>query len=99
MDNRTLENRKFRAADAKQLLENPMLIEAFQSLENALSSAALSCEPDNKDKAQRIVISHQLLAGIKRELTRIVQDGAIADVQLSEIEQKRQNIFQRVLSR
>ena len=86
-DQRSIEARKFRAQDAKQLLENPLL------------SASMTCEPDNKDKAQRIVISHQLLAGIKREITRIVQDGNIADVQLSEIEQKKQNVFQRAFRR
>lgn len=98
-DQRSIEARKFRAQDAQQLLENPLFVEAFQALENALSSAAMSCEPDNKDKAQRIVISHQLLAGIKREITRIVQDGNIADVQLSEIEQKRQNVFMKAFRR
>ena len=98
-DQRSIEARKFRAQDAKQLLENPLFVEAFKSLENALLSASMTCEPDNKDKAQRIVISHQLLAGIKREITRIVQDGNIADVQLSEIEQKKQNVFQRAFRR
>lgn len=95
----TIEARKFRAQDAKQLLENPLLVEAFQAVENALLLASTSCEPDNKDKAQRIIISHQLLAGIKREITRIIQDGDIANVQLSEIEQKRQNMLMRAFRR
>lgn len=95
----TPEARKFRAQDAKQLLEHPMLKEAFQAIENTLISAALACEPDNKDKAQRIVISQQLLSGIKREITRVIQDGEIAKVQLSEIEAKRQNVFMRMLKR
>ncbi len=95
----TPESRKFRAQDAKQLLEHPMLKEAFQAIENALISSALTCEPDNKEKAQRIVISQQLLAGIKREITRIIQDGEIATVQLSEIELKRQNVFMRMFKR
>lgn len=95
----SIQARKFRAQDAKQLLENPMLVGAFKSLEDAISSSALSCDPDNKDKAQRIVIGLQILAGIKREITRIIEDGNIADVQLNEIEQKRQNIFMRAFRR
>jgi hypothetical protein len=99
MNDQSIEARKFRAQDARQLLENPLLIEAFKSLENALLSAAMLCEPDNKDKAQRIIISHQLLAGIKREITRVIQDGEIAKVQLNEIEAKRQNAFMKVFQR
>ena len=92
----TPEARKFRATDAKQLLENPLLIEAFCAVEKHLHSSAISCDPDNATKAQRIVISQQLLAAVKREITRVVQDGTIAEVQMNEIEQrKRFNIFKR----
>ena len=95
----TLEARKFRAQDAKQLNENPMLVEAFKAIEAMLTSSALSCDPDHKEKAQRIIISLQLLAGIKREITRVINDGLIAEVQMSELEQKKnfslKNVFRR----
>lgn len=94
----SIEARKFRSQDAKQLLENKILQDAFKAVENALSLAAISCDVDNKDKAHRIVISQQLLAGIKREITRVIVDGDIATVQLSEIEQK-QNLVQRMFKR
>lgn len=85
----TPQERTFRATDAKQLLENKLFVEAFDAVQNHLNMAALACDPDNKDKAQRIVISQQLLAAVKREITRIVNDGAMAEVQISELEQKR----------
>jgi len=92
----TPEDRIFRATDARQLLENPLFVEAFAAVANHLHMAALSCEPDNKDKAQRLIISQQLLAAVKREVTRIVQDGNVAQVQLNEIEQKKRfNVFRR----
>ena len=92
----TEEDRIFRATDAKQLLENKLFVEAFDAVANHLHMAALSCEPDNATKAQRIIISQQLLASIKREITRIVQDGNIAQVQLNELEKKRSfAIFRR----
>lgn len=92
----TLEARKFRATDAKQLLENPLLVEAFGAVEKHLHSSAIACDPDNATKAQRIVISQQLLAAVKREITRVVQDGTIAEVQMNEIEQKKRfALFQR----
>lgn len=92
----TEEDRIFRATDAKQLLENPLFVEAFAAVANHLQMAAMSCEPDNQVKAQRVIISIQLLASIKREITRIVQDGAVAQVQLNELENKRKfAIFRR----
>ena len=94
----THEDRIFRATDARQLLENPLFVEAFAAVANHLNMAALSCELDNKDKAQRIIISQQLLAAVKREITRVVQDGEVARVQMNEIEQKR-SMMQRVMRR
>ena len=73
-----------------------MFIEAWDAVEKHLNKQALECDSDNAQKALRIVISQQLLAAVKREITRIVNDGVVAEVQLSEIEQKRKfAIFRR----
>lgn len=92
----SLEDRTIRAADAKQLLEHPMFVEAWAAVEKHLNMQALTCDSDNAQKALRIVISQQLLAGVKREIQRIVNDGVVAEVQLSELEQKRRfSVFKR----
>ncbi len=92
----SLEDRTIRAADARQLLENPMFVEAWAAVEKHLNMQALTCDSDNAQKALRIVISQQLLAGVKREIQRIVNDGMVAEVQLSELEQKRRfSVFKR----
>lgn len=83
------EGRKFLAADAKALLENKLLQDAFRQVGEYLDSQALSCDPDNASKAQRIVIAKQILYGIKREIERVVEDGIVANMQINEIEQKR----------
>lgn len=85
----TPEQRRIKGNEARQLLENPMLKEAFAALDDYLNSAALSCNPDDAEKARRIVISKQLLAAVKREITRQIEDGVIADVQINELEQRR----------
>jgi len=93
----TPEDRKFRATDARQLLENKLFVEAFTAVEKHLNMAALSCDPDNQSKAQRIIISQQLLAAVKREISRVVEDGNVAEIQMKELE-RRQGIkafFQR----
>jgi hypothetical protein len=85
----TLEARQFRATDARQLLENPLFMEAFDAVEKHLHMQAIGCDSDNAQKALRIVISQQLLAAVKREIQRVVTDGVVAQVQLNELEQKR----------
>lgn len=85
----SLEQAVFTANDAKQLLENKLFQGAFKAVGEYIDTMALSCDPDNKDKTQRIIISKQILAGIKREIERQVENGMIAEVQMSELEQKR----------
>lgn len=92
----TMEARAFRSQDARQLLENPLFVEAFSSVEKHLQMAAMTCDSDDAQKALRIVISQQLLAAVKREITRAVQDGEIAKFQMHELEKKKKfAIFQR----
>lgn len=85
----TPEKRLIDGADARQLLDNALFNEAFDAVAGYLDQQALSCDPDNKDKAQRIVISKQILSAIKREITRKVEDGALAEIQMQELEQRR----------
>ena len=85
----TPQERTFRATDAKQLLENKLFVDAFDAVAGHLNMQALTCDPDNAEKARRIVISQQLLAAVKREITRVVNDGEMAQVQIAELEQKR----------
>lgn len=85
----TPQERTFRATAAKQLLENKLFVEAFDAVAGHLNAAALTCDPDNAEKARRIIISQQLLAAVKREITRIVNDGTMAEVQIAELEQRK----------
>lgn len=94
----TPENRRIRATAARQLLEAPLFVEAWAAVEKHLNMQALACDSDNAQKALRIVISQQLLAAVKREITRVVQDGQMAEIQLDELEKKR-GIMQRLMVR
>jgi hypothetical protein len=94
----TPQTRKFASEDARQLLENKLFKMAFEHMANSLEAQALTCNPDDKDKAQRVVIAKQILVGIRREIERIVEDGVMADFQLAEVEQKK-TMLQRVMRR
>ncbi len=73
-----------------------MFVEAFGAVERQLGMASLTCDPDNAAKAQRIIITQQLLAAVKREITRVVEDGKIAEIQLQELENRKKfTLFRR----
>lgn len=91
----TPEQRNFRGEDARQLLANPILKEAFKTIGEYVDAQILSCDVNDKERAQRVVIAKQILAGIKREIERQVEDGEIARVQMAEIEKKRIFNFRR----
>lgn len=83
------EQRRVIGQEAKQLLENKHFREAFDAVAQAIEDVAESCDPDNKEKAARIIISKQLLAAIKREIIRKVEDGEMAQIEMAEIERRR----------
>jgi len=85
----TPEARRIRGNDARQLLDNKLLKEAFAAVGAYVDGQAMSCPPDDATRAQRIIISKQLLAAIIREITRVVEDGEVATIQISEIEKAR----------
>jgi hypothetical protein len=84
----TPEQRRIIGNEARQLLENVHFREAFEAVESHLVDQAKSCDPDNKDKAQRVVIAMQIMEGIKREIIRKVEDGHVAEVEIAELERR-----------
>lgn len=87
MDMFTPERRRIIGAEAQQALDNKHWKEAFAAVNDYLDQVALSCDPDNRDKAQRVVISKQLLAAIRQELIRKIEDGEVAKIEIEKIEE------------
>lgn len=87
----------FRGEDAKALLDNPLLVKAFAKVEEYINGQELVCAPDDKERAQRLVISKQLLAGIKREIQRVVENGDLAKIKIDALEKKKMlsRVFRR----
>lgn len=92
----TPQQRRIVAAEAKQALQDRHWNEAITAVEGYLIESAKGCNPDDKDKCQRITISMQLLEAIKRELVRKIEDGEMATIELRELEKRNKLIrFQR----
>lgn len=83
------------AQDAKYVLESKPFKQAFERMAFHLEAKAMSCDVDNKEQTQRVVLAKQILAGIKREIERMVDDGTVAEIQLSELERRRKSVFRR----
>jgi tellurite resistance protein len=84
----TPQQRRIIGAEAQQLLDNRHFREAFEAVDAYLVDVAKGCDPDNKEKASRVVISMQLLDAIKREIVRKVEDGEMAKIEMAELEKR-----------
>lgn len=83
------------AQEAKHVLDSRAFKQAFTRMAEMLEARALSCDVDNKDQTQRVVLAKQILSGIERELKRLVAEGESAQIQLNEIEKRRKSVFRR----
>jgi len=83
------EHDKIRGADASGVVNNPAFKLAMQRLGDHLDQKILACDPTNEKETQRVVLAKQILRGIERELTRIIQDGEVAKIRLAEVEKPR----------
>jgi hypothetical protein len=82
------EQRRIIGAEAQQLLDNRHFREAFDAVEVHLTNVAKHSDPDNKDMAQRVILSMQLLEAVKREIIRKVEDGEMAKIEMAELEKR-----------
>jgi hypothetical protein len=82
------EQRRTIGVEARQLLENHHFKEALEAIDGNLVAQAKGCDPDDKDKCQRVVIAMQIAEGIKREIVRKIEDGDMAQIEIRELERK-----------
>lgn len=70
-----MEQRARRAVTAQQLLENPLLQEAFSAVEADLLQQMRAVRLDDKDGHTRLVMALQMSNAINRHLWLVIQDG------------------------
>ena len=96
MNDEELETRAIRGEEAKQLLANPLLKQAFEAVDGYLLAKAHACDLKT-EKAERVITAMQIFESFKREFTRRIEDGELAKFQMRELE--KQNVIQRVFRR
>lgn len=75
-----MQQRSQRAVTAQQLLDNPLLQEAFTSAQNDLVNQMKSCRLDDKDGHTRLVMALQISQSVNRYLWLVIQDGQAAQL-------------------
>ena len=92
----SLEQEKWAAEDAKAVLNSPVFKGAFEAVSGYVEGKAVTCDPDNKEMAQRIILTKQILAAVKRELERVVENGKVAEIKIAELERRKPfSVFRR----
>jgi hypothetical protein len=81
----------FAATDAKQLLANPAWVAAWKAMHAHLEARELSCNTaTDKESATDIIRCKQLLRGLQREVTRIIENGEVAEILMDELDKKKE---------
>jgi hypothetical protein len=78
-----LEGESRRAVEAKRLLEDPILVKGFEDLEAALDRAWRNSKVQDSATRERAYMMLACLAELKGHLTRAIQTGRLAEIELA----------------
>ena len=67
-----------KALQAKELIENPILVEAFATLERKYLEAWRQSKPADQEERERLWLAVGILGEIQRHLRVVVDNGIIA---------------------
>lgn len=81
----TLEQQVRRGEQARLLLEDPLLQEAFDSVDGALRDAWVATTDEATAERERLWLMLKLLGRVRAHVSDVVQTGRLADRQLVEL--------------
>lgn len=87
-DELALRKQMERAAQAKALLDDVLLNEAFAELKQAYLDTWMRTEARDTDARERLWVAQTVLTKVKGHLEQMVTNGTVASVQLADIEEK-----------
>ena len=77
-----LEDERIRGEAASQLMNNPLLREAFRKLRARLEERRLNAKPTELELCADAIRAEQLLMALEREINNFVVTGKMADIEL-----------------
>tara|TARA_R100001510_G_scaffold49819_1_gene48381 strand:- start:1072 stop:1323 length:252 start_codon:yes stop_codon:yes gene_type:complete len=73
----TKEEQLQQAKDAKELLDNPLMVQAFNSILNNGYQQWISTEITDKDTRESLYHKQRAILEVKTDLVKLVENGAI----------------------
>jgi hypothetical protein len=83
-----LERDSARGEQARRLLSDPLLIEAFEAVEGNLRAAWIATGEGQDRERERLWLMVKLLGRLKAHLTGVLETGKLADRQLAALEER-----------
>lgn len=80
----SLEQQVIDADEARRLLENPILKEAFAGVKSGIITAMQNAPMGDEKTHNRLVISLQVLNQIEKNITEKILTGKLAEIQINE---------------
>lgn len=74
-----------RGVQAKLLLDNSLLTEAFTSLEDEYITALFSTKFDERDAREKLYLAFNVVGKVRDHLTMMVQNGHVAATELKSL--------------
>lgn len=78
-----------RSLDAKALLDNPLLIEAFAAIEKEIETEWKQSKANDADAREKLYLMNRLLLKLRGHIQVHVQTGKLAERQLANIRDKK----------
>ena len=72
---------KQRGFDAQRIMEDPMVVEAFERIESGLIDAMKMCPMADRDTQHELILTMQLLHKFKGIFHEYIQTGKLAQMQ------------------
>lgn len=79
-----LEAERLRGAEARQLLENKFLREAFDAAEKSILDQMDEVSLRDVDMHTRLILARKTVASVRRYIERVIETGQMAELQLQE---------------
>lgn len=90
-----IEDKIVKGNDAQHLLDNPILKEAFKTIEGHLEDRALSTKTTDIKECQDVIRAKQILTGIQKAIYTFIEDGKFKQAELNAILKEKNSIFNR----
>lgn len=88
-----MQDQLIKAEEAKQLLNNPILKDAFKVVRDKLITAGENAGMNDIETQHNIILSLQLLKQLQSQIQSYINDGTIAEFKLKQKESLAKKLF------